>query len=282
MIQLSHGYTVFFTVEEAGVGVAADATPAATLYRNGSASGETVTVASTATTGLYKATFTTLSGWSVTDVLHLAATAIINGNSGYTAVVWDSTGDVDAAMRGTDGANTTTPPTVAAIADGVWDEPRTGHDTAGTFGFYVDAAISESGGAIDYDAVAAAIWDAATADHDTADTFGAAAGNVPSATENGAAAAAATRTELAPELAKLDENVSAAKTLTADYDAAKTAATQASIAAIPDATANGTAAAAAIERADGMLKKVPKIGDQVRRVNQLNKHVDETLSEVPE
>lgn len=32
------------------------------------------------------------------------------------------------------GANTTTPPTVAAIADGVWDESKTGHSTAGTFG----------------------------------------------------------------------------------------------------------------------------------------------------
>ncbi len=33
-------------------------------------------------------------------------------------------------------------PTAAVIADAVWDEPRTGHTTAGTFGFYVDAAIS--------------------------------------------------------------------------------------------------------------------------------------------
>jgi hypothetical protein len=102
--------------------------------------------------------------------------------------------------------------------------------------------------------------------------------NVPTPAEN----AEATRTELATELARIDENVSAAKTLTVDYDAAKTAATQASVSALPDASANGTAAAAAIERADGMLKKVPKVGDQVRRTNQANKHVDETLSEVPE
>lgn len=36
----------------------------------------------------------------------------------------------------------TTPPTAGAIADAVWDEARSGHTTAGTFGFYLDAAIS--------------------------------------------------------------------------------------------------------------------------------------------
>lgn len=33
-------------------------------------------------------------------------------------------------------------PTAAANADAVWDEARTGHTTSGTFGFYIDAAIS--------------------------------------------------------------------------------------------------------------------------------------------
>ncbi len=33
-------------------------------------------------------------------------------------------------MRGTDGANTTTPPTAVAIADQVWDEDLTGHQTS--------------------------------------------------------------------------------------------------------------------------------------------------------
>ncbi len=33
-------------------------------------------------------------------------------------------------------------PTPAAIADAVWDEARTGHVTVGTFGYYLDAAIS--------------------------------------------------------------------------------------------------------------------------------------------
>lgn len=38
------------------------------------------------------------------------------------------------AMRGTDGANTTTPPSAAAIADQVWDEARADHTGAGSFG----------------------------------------------------------------------------------------------------------------------------------------------------
>jgi len=37
-------------------------------------------------------------------------------------------------MRGTDGANTTTPPTVSAIADAQWDELRAGHVISGSFG----------------------------------------------------------------------------------------------------------------------------------------------------
>lgn len=39
------------------------------------------------------------------------------------------------------GANTTTPPTVGAIADQVWDEARSGHTTVGTFGEKVNAEL---------------------------------------------------------------------------------------------------------------------------------------------
>lgn len=91
MIQLNHSYSVLFVVTSAGVGTAADATPTAVLYRNGSASGVAVTVSTTAQTGLYKATFTTDSGWSSADHLELYATATIGGTSGYLAMVWSST-----------------------------------------------------------------------------------------------------------------------------------------------------------------------------------------------
>jgi hypothetical protein len=42
------------------------------------------------------------------------------------------------------GANTTTPPTVGAIADQVWDEARSGHVTAGTFGEKVAAELDSA------------------------------------------------------------------------------------------------------------------------------------------
>jgi len=44
------------------------------------------------------------------------------------------------------GANTTTPPTVGAIADQVWDEARAGHVTAGTFGEKVNAELDSAVG----------------------------------------------------------------------------------------------------------------------------------------
>ena len=42
------------------------------------------------------------------------------------------------AMRGTDGANTTTPPTVGAVADAVLDEAMSGHTTAGSLGLFLN------------------------------------------------------------------------------------------------------------------------------------------------
>lgn len=40
-----------------------------------------------------------------------------------------------------------TPPSAASIADAVWDEAQGGHVSAGTFGSYLDAAVSGVGGA---------------------------------------------------------------------------------------------------------------------------------------
>ena len=41
-------------------------------------------------------------------------------------------------MRGTDGANTTTPPTVGAVADAVLDEAMAGHTTADSLGLFLN------------------------------------------------------------------------------------------------------------------------------------------------
>jgi hypothetical protein len=91
MIKLNYQYTILFASTVAGVGTAADSTPTAVLWRNGSASGVSVVVSTTAQTGLYKAVFTTNSGWAAADFLELYATATIAGTAGYLAKLWSST-----------------------------------------------------------------------------------------------------------------------------------------------------------------------------------------------
>jgi len=91
MIKINYSYTILFASTVAGVGTAADSTPAAVLWRNGSASGVSVTVSTTAQTGLYKAVFTTDAGWAAADYLELYVTATIAGTAGYLAKVWSST-----------------------------------------------------------------------------------------------------------------------------------------------------------------------------------------------
>ena len=112
MIQLEHNYVgIPIEVEKNGEPVAADSLPTAVLFRNGSATAVTVNITITAETGLYNAAFTTLGAgdnWAKTDRLVLRATAVIDSTT-YKAIVWNSFGEVDAPMRGTDSANTTAP-----------------------------------------------------------------------------------------------------------------------------------------------------------------------------
>jgi len=71
-------------------------------------------------------------------------------------------------MRGTDSANTTTPPTAAAIADAVWDEATAGHTGAGTTGLKLLSAVEEGdlpGEPPAASAIADAVWDEALAGH---------------------------------------------------------------------------------------------------------------------
>ena len=74
-----------------------------------------------------------------------------NGSTPVASGVRVFTGtDGEVAVTQSDAIKTKTDsiPTATAIADAVWDEARTGHATSGTFGFYLDAAISgiSSGG----------------------------------------------------------------------------------------------------------------------------------------
>jgi len=147
-------------------GELADATGTITavLYRNGAATMVAVTVASITGTGRYSASWTN-AGYAASDQLEVEVTATIGGTA-YTSKIWSDsvvavvvapdnasitaikakTDNLPASpaavgssmvasnMRGTDGANTTTPPTTGAIATAVWDYAISSATTAGSIG----------------------------------------------------------------------------------------------------------------------------------------------------
>ena len=124
----------------------ATGTPTGTLYRNGAADGAVTVTVTNVTTGVYKAAFTVPSGYAVGDVVEVYITATVSGVAD-TAKVWGGT--VDAVMRGTDGANTTTPPTADNIATAVWNALTSGMVTVGSIGKKLaDVVFNWSTGAI--------------------------------------------------------------------------------------------------------------------------------------
>ena len=61
----------------------------------------------------------------------------------------------------------------ATGVDDIWDEVQSGHTTAGTFGKYLDAAVSGvSTGGVSAADIADAVWDEARTGHNTSGTFG--------------------------------------------------------------------------------------------------------------
>lgn len=81
----------------------------------------------------------------------IAATAVVSGGAITTSggavstVTTVGTCTTNTDMRGTDSAYTGTPPTVAAIADAVWDEATSGHVTAGTYGVALSDILVDTG-----------------------------------------------------------------------------------------------------------------------------------------
>jgi antitoxin component HigA of HigAB toxin-antitoxin module len=67
----------------------------------------------------------------------------------------------------------TAPLTATSTANAVWNEVQSGHTTAGTFGKFLDAAVSGvSTGGVSAGAIAAAVWDEVISGHTTAGTTG--------------------------------------------------------------------------------------------------------------
>lgn len=135
------------------------------MWSTNAADGSSVTRATNGTISVYKDDNTTQTTTGVADTedfdaltgVHHCKIATSDGfyttATDYTVVLSAATIDgkvVNAVlahfsiqnryMRGTDSANTTTPPTAAAIADQVWDEALAGHATAGSTGEALAAA----------------------------------------------------------------------------------------------------------------------------------------------
>ncbi len=79
-----------------------------------------------------KTTLDALNDVAATDIVSSGAITTSAGAVSNVTLVATTTTNTD--MRGTDGANTTTPPTSAQIADAVWDESLGAHTTAGSTG----------------------------------------------------------------------------------------------------------------------------------------------------
>lgn len=77
-------------------------------------------------------------------------------------------------------------PAVSAIADAVWDEAQAGHTTPGTFGEYLDSAVSGvSTGGVSAADIADAVWDEALSGHTSSGTAGERLGRIPNAAAGG-------------------------------------------------------------------------------------------------
>jgi hypothetical protein len=102
----------------------------------------------TSKTGDYRGTFTAsaANGFEVGKWYSVIASATVGGVSGKCAALHfrcapaeNSAGIPKVDVVLSDGA---TVPSVATMADAVWDEVQSGHTTAGTFGKYLDSAVS--------------------------------------------------------------------------------------------------------------------------------------------
>lgn len=161
-VKSGQAVTVLFSTANATTGAAANATgtPTGTLYVNGVANASVVTVTNV-TTGVYKAAVT-MPSLSAGDVVSLRVAVTVGGIAGE-GVVWQEVADTrwtsdlnDLSAAGaqaaaaaaltaygaaTEGDVTSLDiPTVAALADAVWDELLAGHVAPGSAGGGLSAA----------------------------------------------------------------------------------------------------------------------------------------------
>jgi hypothetical protein len=141
--------------------------PTVTISKNGAAFASPAGAVSEIGNGLYAVAANATDSETLGPlVLHATATGADPVDWLYPIVAYDP---LTVAV----GANTATPPTVGAIADQVWDEARSGHATAGTFGEKVNAEL-DSATATQIDTIEAALTtlgsDSTTVERSVSDT----------------------------------------------------------------------------------------------------------------
>lgn len=111
------GTTIQFPIPvlKAGEPTNADAAVTCVLWRNGAATAVSVPASLSSQTGKYIGSFDIPANWNKADELWVVATCLILTRPAM-AIVWTSADRIDDPMRGTDGANTVTPPSIAGLA----------------------------------------------------------------------------------------------------------------------------------------------------------------------
>lgn len=144
------------------------------VYKDDNTTQTTTGVADTedfdALTGVHHCKIATSDGFytTATDYTVVLSAATIDGKTVNAVLAHFSI--QNRYMRGTDSANTTTPPTAGTIADAVWDEATSGHTTAGSAGKALTDA--NNGTPPTAAAIADQVWDEALAGHATAGSTG--------------------------------------------------------------------------------------------------------------
>jgi hypothetical protein len=135
-------------------------------------------------------TFGNASAFYPDDITTAAATDASIADAVWEEAIGDHDGTAGSTAEALSNAGAAgTPPTTAEIADAVWDEVQSGHTTPGTFGLFLDSAVSGvSTGGVSAADIADAVWDEALSGHTTAGTAGKALGDTVAAVDTEVAA----------------------------------------------------------------------------------------------
>jgi hypothetical protein len=107
----------------------------------------------------------------------------------------------------------------AAGVDAIWDEPQSGHVTAGTFGVYLDSAVSGvSTGGVSASDIADAVWDEQLSGHVAAGSSGDALADAAAGGGGGGLDAAGVRAAIGLASANLDTQLSSLSTAVANVE----------------------------------------------------------------